>query len=172
MTVSQNKIAIMAAFIALSSALYAIETFIPKPFPFIRVGLANIIVLFVIIQFGFMEGLILGVSKSIIGSIITGSLLSPSFILSISGSFVAVLLMYAIWKTHLFGIIGLSVLGSVGNIITQLLIVSLLFTGIPSAKYLFPLLVIVGTINGIITGFFTFYLLKFYKRRFCVTNED
>lgn len=163
--VSQNKIGRIILLSSLSSILYGIESFIPKPFPFLRIGLGNILVLFSIINMGITSGIIVGVSKSIIGGLLSGTFLTPSTILSITGTLSSIVLMFFLKNMKVFGIIGISTAGSIMNTFVQVLVVSFIFTGLSSLIYLLKTLLIFSTITGVITGIITFYLLESFERR-------
>ncbi len=162
---SQNKTGTIVLFSAVSSILYALESYFPKPFPFLRLGLGNILILFTIIEIGFLQGIIVGISKSIIGGVISGSLFTPSTILSLAGTMTSMITMFLLWKTNLFGILGLSIAGSIINTTTQVFIVTLILTGISSFFYLLKTLSIFSIPAGILTGLITCYLLTIIERR-------
>lgn len=163
--VSQNKVGKIILFSALSSIIYAIESFLPKPLPFIRVGFGNILILFTLIELGFLPGIFVGISKSIIGGLISGTLSTPSTLLSFSGTIVSIIVMFLLYKSTLFGILGISIAGSIFNTLTQIFFVSFIFTGLASFLYLLKIIVTLSIITGIFTGIITFYLLTLWERR-------
>lgn len=165
----QNRIAYISIFTAATIALFAIETYIPRPAPGIRLGLANIFILLVLLSYGYKEALLVGILKSVIGSIILGRLLSPSFLLSISGTIVSITIMeIAIRYVRGLSLVGISILGAESHIITQILIISSLFLGKASIYYLLPPYILLSLITGSITGVVTYLLFTRFKRRLIV----
>lgn len=162
---SLNNFAKVVIFIVISGFLYMVETFIPKPVPFIRLGLGNILILYAIIDMGLSQGFQVGIGKSIVGALLTGTFLSPSLLLSLSGTILSTLIMWALYTSGFFGIIGVSMGGAITNGIAQAGIVSLLFIGVYSFVYTGRIMAFSGLITGAITGFITYGLLKFNERR-------
>ncbi|MCD6276683.1 Gx transporter family protein [candidate division WOR-3 bacterium] len=165
MTKSQSRFATTVILIIISGFLYGVETFIPRPVPFIRLGLGNVLVLFALINLGTKEGFQVGIGKSIVGALLTGSFLSPSLILSLAGTISSITIMWALYTTGFFGIIGLSMAGAITNGVVQAIVVSCLFAGTYAFAYVGRIMTMSGMITGCITGFITYGLLKFAERR-------
>jgi heptaprenyl diphosphate synthase len=166
---SQNRIAYISTFTAATIALFSIETLFPKPAPGIRLGLANIFILLVLLTYGYKEALLVGVLKSVIGSIILGRFLSPSFLLSISGTMVSISVMWVSIKYFkVLSLVGISILGAESHIITQILIVSSLFLGKTSIQYLLPPYILMALIAGSLTGFITYWLFTKFRRKLVI----
>ncbi|MCX8058423.1 MAG: Gx transporter family protein [Spirochaetes bacterium] len=72
--------------IALSSIFGAIENILPKPLIFIKIGFSNIPFLLVFENLNLKDVFFLLVLKSIISAIFSGTILSPTFLLSIVGA--------------------------------------------------------------------------------------
>ena len=161
----QNRFATTSILIIISGFLYGVETFIPRPIPFIRLGLGNVLVLFALIKLGTKEGFQVGIGKSFVGALLTGTLLSPSLILSLSGTIASIIVMRTLYTTSFFGIIGISIAGAVSNGLLQALVVSVFFVGVYSFGYVGRLMAMSGIITGFITGFITYGLLTFMERR-------
>ena len=157
---SNNKIIKLAFFTAFAVTVYVLESFIPKPLPFMRLGLANIVILLLLFSDDYSSAFIVAISKTIIGGFFSGAIFSPSTILSISGSIVALSLMILFIRSKFgFSIIGISIIGAVSHNLTQILVVRFLLIKENSIFYLTPVLVIMGIVTGIIIGYLT-YLIK------------
>jgi len=76
----------LAFFIAFAITIYVVESFIPKPFPFMKLGLANIVVLILLISGNLRYAFLVVIGKTIVGGFFSGLLLSPTTLLSLSGS--------------------------------------------------------------------------------------
>jgi len=162
----QSKFALLSIFLALSIILYVLETFIPRPAPWFRLGLSNAFILFILIWFGWKEAFTVAVLRTITGSMILGNLFSPSFILSISGSFVSICVMYAlVISTRHISAVGISAVGASAHMLTQILIACKMLVGISAIKGLIFILLPFALISGIITGYIAYIILSIYERR-------
>ncbi|MBC8385351.1 MAG: Gx transporter family protein [Candidatus Cloacimonetes bacterium] len=151
----------LAFFTAFAITIFVAESFIPKPFPFMKLGLANIIVLLLLITDGFRAALIVTLSKSIFGGFFSGILISPATLMSLSGSLISVLVMFLFFHSGInFSLIGLSIIGAVGHNIAQLFVVRMILIKNSSILYLTPVLIVLGIATGIITGFTASMLFK------------
>jgi len=167
----QNRIAYISTFTAATIALFAIETLFPKPAPGIRLGLANIFILIVLLTYGYKEALLVGLLKSVVGSIILGCFLSPSFLLSISGTMVSISVMWiSIRYIKGLSLVGISILGAESHIITQILIMSSLFFGKTSIQYLLPPYILLSLIAGSLTGIIAYWLFTKFKRKLIIAE--
>jgi heptaprenyl diphosphate synthase len=160
---ANSRIAILAIFIAMAVVLHWIEAFIPRPAPFLRLGLANIFTLCAVYMFGGSWGLVVVISRVFIGSLLSGNFFTPIFLLSLSGGVVAALVMWGIPKT-LFSPIGVSVGGSVSHITTQIIIATIIIVRHSALIHLIPVLLVVSVATGILNGYCTEIILKILKK--------
>jgi heptaprenyl diphosphate synthase len=142
--------------------LASIEYVIPKPLPFLRIGLANLplllaLDLFPIHQFFFLLGL-----KILGQSLIQGSLFSFTFLFSLCGSLASGTVMLAA-RRALRGstsLIGISILGALASNLVQLILARYLVFG-KSAWLIAPPFLLVGLISSSVLG----YLAQVYRDR-------
>ncbi|HCZ06498.1 MAG TPA: heptaprenyl diphosphate synthase [Thermotogae bacterium] len=133
---------------------------VPFPLPVGRWGLSNYPVLTVLLNGGISNALIVLTVKSFIGSMITGSFLSPQFVMGLSGGLCAVLTMGSFRKVSgRFSIVGISVAGATANNIVQVLTASLFVKSMAPAAYL-PLLLIIGEISAIANAYLSWKTLS------------
>ena len=122
MDVSQTPYAIrrrteILALVALATVfelvLFVLDSAIPKPVPWIKLGLANIITLALLVCVGWRVALSVHLMRIVIGAIFWGGLFSPFFLLSFSGGIVSFLVMAqaARWIMPALGFLGVSILG-------------------------------------------------------------
>ena len=164
---SLNRIALLSVFTAASITLFVTESFFPISIPGIRLGLANIFILLALIFFGLKEALLIGILKSIIGSLIMARLLTPAFIFSISGTIASTFTMWLIIKSRLpFSLLGISIIGAETHIIIQLLIATSIFLPGISFFYISPIYVLTSIITGSVTGFLTYLIYSKTERRY------
>lgn len=145
------RITKIALFIAMAVALHWMESFIPRPTPFFRFGLANIITLTTLYTFGGPWALFVVVSRVVIGSALTGGIFSPTFFFSLSGGITAGLIMWCMPK-GMFSLIGVSVAGAVGHMAAQIFLAGLIIQHF-SLIHIMPLFILVSIITGMINGY-------------------
>lgn len=141
---------------ALCLFLAAVEYAIPKPLPFLRLGLANlpvIVALFVLPTRDIYKLILL---KIIGQALITGTMFSYIFLFSAAGSLASGLTMLGVhlWLKKRVSCIGLSLAGAAANNIAQLIVARLILFG-SATKYIAPILLISGAVTGLILGIFT-----------------
>ena len=146
----RDVLALLAAACVLLSTL---EYMIPKPLPFVRLGLANLPIIVGLSFLSVPEIILLTGLKALGQGLINGTIFSYVFLFSISGSFASVLFMTIARKT--FGsrisLIGVSVLGALASNLVQLFLASLIVFG--SAAFLVgPPLLAVGVVSSIFLG--------------------
>jgi len=148
------KIILLGIFIALSAVIQVVENMVfPSSLP-IRLGIANIIIIFVLSFFGIFEATIVAISRSILASILTGKFLSLPFFLSISGGVAAALVMGLIFnKSKNLGIVGVSVIGATVHNFTQLAVIYFLLIRNPGIFNLVPWVWLSALVTGLIVGF-------------------
>lgn len=155
-----KKTLTLAYLIAIASSIQILESLLPKPLPFLKIGLANIFVLVLIEQKTYWQALLLILMKSLIAGFIIGTIFSPTTILSITGGLLAWVSMSLLSKSGIFSIIGVSISGAVFHLLGQIFVVRLLLIKSNSIFHLIPFLIAFGLLSGSVTGIITFRLLK------------
>ena len=141
---------------ALCLFLAAVEYAIPKPLPFLRLGLANlpvIVALFVLPTRDIYKLILL---KIIGQALVTGTLFSYIFLFSAAGSAASGLTMLGVhlWLKNRVSCIGLSLAGAAANNIAQLVVAYFVLFG-SATRYIAPILLISGAVTGLVLGIFT-----------------
>ncbi len=154
------RIAVLSAF---ALALYGIESLIPTPIPWLRLGLANIVTLVALVLYGFRTAMTVTLIRVILGSLFTGTFLGPSFVLSFGGgvtSTAAMGLTYLALK-DVFGPVGLSLIGAFFHNIAQLTLAYFFFIQrIEAMCIIGPIIVLIGTLTGVANGAVSGILIK------------
>lgn len=152
----------IAFFAALCLFLSAVEYAIPKPLPFLRLGLANLPVLLSLEIMQRRETLLLVVLKVLGQGILTGTLFSYIFVFSVAGSFASALMMMALYALgkNAISAVGVSLAGALANNLAQLVLAHWLLFG-ANARYIAPLLLLTGLVTGCALGVFT----EVFKRK-------
>jgi heptaprenyl diphosphate synthase len=148
----------IAQLTALAIGLTLAEAALPSPVPGVKPGLANIVVLLVLLQYGWRAAAWVSGLRVLAGGLLLGSLFAPGFWLSAAGALVSlsVLAGARYLPSRYFGPVSLSVLAAFGHIGGQLALVGLWL--LPSAALikLLPVFaaaaLVFGTVNGVIVA--------------------
>jgi heptaprenyl diphosphate synthase len=157
----QNGWLFLAFLTATASAVYIIESLIlgMLPIPFIRLGLSNVVLLYLVFHRQILSAVVVAAAKSVIGGVATFSLLSPVLPLSLGGGLAAVLVMsLGLLVRPRFSMFGISVLGALAHNFTQLALVRFMLIRHDGLFVLTPILILFGLIGGITTAYFCVYL--------------
>lgn len=157
-TFSATDTAILAAFCMFLSV---IEYLIPKPLPFMRIGLANVPILISLIIFPVRGTLLLSLLKILGQGLVNGTLFSYIFVFSAAGSFSSSLMMLAVF--HLLknrvSLVGVSIAGAMASNIIQIALARQFIFG-EAAILIAPPFLAIGLVSALILGFFTGRFIK------------
>ncbi len=154
-----NKIARYGLLVALAFILSYIETLfpIPIPIPGIKLGLANLVVIIALYSMGAREAFVLSLVRIVLGGFTFGNLSTMAF--SLAGGLLSWLMMYLFYKSKLFSIIGVSIIGGVAHNVGQILVAVYVNYNI-NILYILPILTIAGVVTGTTTGFMASLIIK------------
>lgn len=162
--------------VAQASVLHFLESLFPNPVPIpgVKLGLANIITLLAIVVFDFKTALEITILRTILGSMLSGTLFGVGFLLSFSGAVTAACFMAILWHVLSgFGLIGISVAGAAAHNLGQLAMAALIlnFSGI---LFYLPVMLLFSVPTGIITGLLVRELVRYIRatNRFAVLKES
>ena len=141
----------IASFAALAIAIHVLESSFPSPVPGVKPGLANIITLLVLFRYGWRFAAWVSLLRVVAGSLLLGTFMSPTFLLSLSGALASLLSMLILlpFTRHWVGMTGVSVLASVCHIMAQLLVAWWLFIPHSGILLLTPVLITAGIFFGL-----------------------
>lgn len=141
---------------ALAIVIHVVEASVPSPLPGIKPGLANVVTVLVLIRFGLGSAVWVALLRVLAGSLVVGSFLSPTFIMSASGAVAALGALAAGRLLPGIGPTGYSVLAGMGHMAAQFSVAYLLFIPHPALWGLLPVFMTAavgfGLINGIIAA--------------------
>ncbi|MBN2018114.1 MAG: Gx transporter family protein [Candidatus Cloacimonetes bacterium] len=161
MKFQEQRILLLSAYSIMAVLLFIVESVIPKPLPFMRIGLANVFILLILVQLDFVSALVVTMSKVIIGNLFSGLLFTPFVLFSLVSSLVSLLVMYAVYKSKIpVSLIGVSITGAVSHLLTQLILGYFLFVHTLRIFVLFPIILLIGLVSGLITGILVVVLYK------------
>lgn len=165
---------------ALCMLLSAVEYAIPKPVPFMRLGLANLPVLLALyIGLSASEYFLLVALKILTQALVSGTLFSYVFLFSLCGSLSSAAVMWLLFRMGrngrgaafvsaavqegicqsedsgrgAFSAVGISLGGALANNLAQLALSYFLLFG-DSTRYIAPVLLITGAVTGVLLALF------------------
>lgn len=164
------RIAILSAYAVL---IHSFEGFLPTPIPWLRFGIANIITLVTLMIYGFKPAMMVTIIKTVLSSLVTGTFLGPSFFMSLGGSVCSAIAMGAVFYAapRVFGAVGLSLIAAFFHNLAQLALAYILFVQkIEPILMVTPILVLMGTITGLVNGIVAGMLVRNIKN--CLNSEN
>lgn len=157
-----KRITVLAVFLGIGVALHALEALIPfNMLPGMKLGFANIVTVVTLYVFGFSSTLTLAVLRVLMGSLLSGTFMSSSFMLALSGAICASFGMgitINIFKGRI-SLYSLSIVGSMCHNIGQLCAFMLLVKSSNVIVY-FPYLALISIPTGLIIGLCSRYCLR------------
>jgi len=151
----ENQAELTALLAAFCFFLSAIEYMLPKPLPFMRIGIANLPILLAIDILPFKWFIILAAAKVVGMSIVSGTLFSYVALFSLCGTMIAAIAMRATRKLGkgAISLIGVSISGAMASNAIQLLMARYVIFG-EAAWLIAPLFLATGLITGTLMGLF------------------
>lgn len=159
-----KKITFVGIMTALAMVLSYVEMLLPPVWsavPGVKVGLPNIIIIFIFYKLSFKEAMIVSLLRVIMISLLFGTVLS--FCYSLSGAVLSLLVMLFLKKIDLFSMVGVSVAGGVFHNLGQILAAMFLMQTKEIGYYMI-VLAVTGIIAGIFVGLAGALCLKYSKR--------
>lgn len=166
---SNQRLVWLSMLLSMGVILYIVEAVYlgAPPLPGVKLGLTNLVTLIILFFFGWRESLFNVVMRTLLGSLITGTFLTPAFFFSLTGGLVSCFVMVAVFYT-LYGklsLVGVSLGGAASHNFAQLILASFLVRQL-AVFMQFPLLLLFATFSGMLNGIIANLLvakLPFYK---------
>lgn len=155
-----KKIAFLGLFTTVALVLSYIEAILPpiyQAIPGIKVGLPNIIIIFMLYRFGLKEAVTVSFVRLVIVALLFGN--GMTFIYSLAGAALSLIIMVILKKTNLFSTVGVSIAGGVFHNLGQILVAMFLLDSYQIGYYMI-VLAITGTLAGVFVGISGALLLK------------
>ena len=144
-----TKIAILTSICVVISIIESYFTFIGDIIPGLKLGLANIVIIFTLYEYNFKTAITVSLVRVLIVALLrTG--FGINFFFLLSGAIFSIIAMYLFKKTKL-SVIGVSIIGSLFHSIGQVL-VGVLFLNNYNVMYYLPYLLIFSIPTGIVIG--------------------
>lgn len=149
----QQTLALLGGFCLFLSTC---EYLIPKPLPFMRIGLANVPLMLAIDMVRFKSFAVLVMIKVFGQGIISGTLFSYVFLFSLAGTCSSAGAMYLLRRflgPKRIGFIGVSVIGALCSNGSQVALAGVYIFG-AAVQFLIPLFLAAGMVSGMTLGIF------------------
>lgn len=137
--------------IALAMIMSYIEALVPLSFavPGIKMGLANIVIIFVLYKIGTREAILVSLIRVILVSLLFSNVMAMAY--SIAGAVLSLSVMWLLKKSDRFSVVGVSIAGGIMHNVGQIIMAVILLGTEQIALYL-PVLIVTGTVTGIVIG--------------------
>ena len=154
-----NKLAYLGVFTSLALILSFVESQIPPlmAIPGVKLGIPNIAILFILYKVGWKEAALVNLVRVFIVGLLFGSLVSIMY--SFAGAFLSLFGMILLKKSNWVSCVTVSVIGGILHNVGQI-IMACLVTVTSELMYYLPVLIISGTVAGILIGIVAGILLK------------
>jgi len=148
----------IAKLAALAVGLTLAESALPTPLPGVKPGLANIVILMVMLNHGLKAASWVMLIRLLAGSLMLGTFLSPGFWLASAGAMASMCVLFLVryLPPALFGAVSFSVLMAFAHVCGQLLLAKLWFFAEADISPLIPVFalgaLVFGSANGLIVA--------------------
>jgi len=146
--------AVIALLVGLGVVLHRLEAMLPLPTPWVKLGLANIMTLVALVFLGFRAAVEVTLLRVLLGSVLGGTFLSPTFFLSLAGGLASVGVMGLLYREgrRAFSLVGISVAAAYAHTTAIFLCVFFLFIHQNAFFNLLPVFLTFSLVSGILTG--------------------
>lgn len=158
-----KKTAALGLCTALALILSYVEFLIPPIYsavPGIKMGLANIAVIFALYRLGGKEACAVSAVRLLLSSLLFGSAVSLAY--GACGAALSIAVMIPLKHTEKFSPVGVSIAGAVLHNAGQLIMAAILL-GTAEIGYYFIVLSVTGTLAGILVGSLSALILKYIR---------
>ena len=149
--------------IALAMIMSYIEVLVPLSFavPGIKMGLANIVIIFVLYKIGTKEAILVSLIRVILVSLLFSNVMAMAY--SIAGAVLSLSVMWVLKKTDKFSFVGVSIAGGIMHNVGQIIMAVILLGTEQIALYL-PVLIITGTATGVVIGIVSGLVINRFRK--------
>lgn len=150
---SKSKtVAFLGLCTALALVLAYVEALLPpliSAVPGIKMGLPNIIIVFLLYRRGSLPAAVVSIARMVLVVLLFGN--GMSFLYSLAGGVLSLLIMVLLRRLQLLSAVGVSVAGGVAHNVGQIMMAMLLLDTTQLGYYL-VVLTVTGTVAGVLIG--------------------
>ena len=157
-----QKIALLGITATIAIVLSYVEAMIPSfiPIPGVKIGLANIAIMFALYKLGLPHASLISFVRLTTLFLLFGGVIPLLY--SVAGAFLSLTVMYILKRFTPFSEVGVSVAGGVSHNVAQIMVAVFMFST-ESLIYYLPVLLLSGTLSGIMIGIVSGILIKKIK---------
>ena len=153
-----KRLLLLAMLTAVAMILSYVESLLPSVgIPGVKMGLANIAVIFALFRFGWKEAAALSLVRVLLVSLLFGSV--GAMLYSLAGAVLSLAVMSLLRRIGRFSTVGISVAGGVAHNAGQILMAMLILQTKQLLVYL-PVLAVSGIAGGVLTGLAAALLIR------------
>ena len=158
-----KNVAVLGLCVALAMIMSYIESLFPLNFavPGIKMGLANIVIIFLLYRIGFSAACVVSLIRVFLVSLLFGNVMMMAY--SLAGAALSLALMFVLKKSGKFSVVGVSIAGGVAHNAGQI-IMAIILLGAKQIAYYLPVLAVTGTVTGVLIGIAASIVIKRVKR--------
>jgi len=149
MSSKTKTIALLGVSAAAAMMLSYVESFIPSFAPGVKIGLPNIVIVYLLYKVGAAKAAGVSLVRVLLTALLFGSVMSLWY--SLAGAALSLLVMTVLKQTKMFSTVGVSVAGGVMHNMAQIC-VAVLVTGVGAIAYYLPALIVGGIVAGVFIG--------------------
>lgn len=153
-----KRLVLLAMLTAVAMILSYVESLLPSVgIPGVKMGLANIAVIFALFRFGWKEAAALSLVRVVLVSLLFGSV--GAMLYSLAGAVLSLAVMALLRRIDRFSTVGISVAGGVAHNAGQILMAMLILQTKQLLGYL-PVLAVSSIAGGVLTGLAAALLIR------------
>lgn len=153
-----KRLVLLAMLTAVAMILSYVESLLPSAgIPGVKMGLANIAVIFALFRFGWKAAAALSLVRVVLVSLLFGSV--GAMLYSLAGAVLSLAVMALLRRIDRFSTVGVSVAGGVAHNAGQILMAMLILQTKQLFGYL-PVLAVSGIAGGVLTGLAAALLIR------------
>jgi len=155
-----RKVALLGLMTSVALILSYFEAILPpiwSAVPGIKMGLPNIVMVFILYRFGVKECAMVSFVRIFIVALLFGNFMTLSY--SFAGAILSIVMMALCKKSNLFSVVGTSVVGGVAHNLGQIIVAIFLFKTVQLGYYM-AVLAVTGTVAGVVIGLAGAFLLE------------
>lgn len=158
-----RKTVMLALFTTVALVLSYVEAILPplwSAVPGIKIGLPNIIIIVILYRFSFKSAAAVSLVRLLVIMLLFGNFMT--FIYSLAGAVLSLVIMTILKKIDFFSAVGVSIAGGVFHNLGQILVAMFLLETAEIGYYMI-ILTFTGTVAGVLVGIAGSLVMKYLK---------
>lgn len=154
---SVRRLTTLALIVSFAMVLAFVEARLPEFAPGVKIGLANIAIVFALYKMGAKEAVIVSFVRIVLVSMLFGHM--QKFFFSLAGAVLSLAIMIILKKLTRAPEMVVSIAGGIMHNVGQI-IAAMIFLGSYAVAYYLPILLLSGSIAGVVVGVASALLIK------------